>query len=223
MGKIIESILKTKGIEYLASEDIKNIDTKYASEAVCIDFTTPVAFKENYKFIAENFKAAVIGTTGWSDIKNDIFSYFLQQNKTLIYASNFSIGVNIFFKINQLAASMLFELGDYEPYIVEMHHNQKLDAPSGTAKTISELIEEIYKKNFIISSVRAGNIPGIHEVGYESEIDRILVKHESFSRSGFAQGAVNAAIWSLELSGIYEFKDIINKKLNKIIENSITQ
>ena len=75
MGKIIESILKTKGIEYLASEDIKNIDTKYASEAVCIDFTTPVAFKENYKFIAENFKAAVIGTTGWSDIKNDIFSY----------------------------------------------------------------------------------------------------------------------------------------------------
>lgn len=223
MGKIIESILKTKGIEYLASEDIKNIDTKYASEAVCIDFTTPVAFKENYKFIAENFKAAVIGTTGWSDIKNDIFSYFLQQNKTLIYASNFSIGVNIFFKINQLAASMLFELGDYEPYIVEMHHNQKLDAPSGTAKTISELIEEIYKKNFIISSVRAGNIPGIHEVGYESEIDRILVKHEAFSRAGFAQGAVNAAIWSLELSGIYEFKDIINKKLNKIIENSITQ
>ncbi len=223
MGKIIESILKTKGIEYLASEDIKNIDTKYASEAVCIDFTTPVVFKENYKFIAENFKAAVIGTTGWSDIKNDIFSYFLQQNKTLIYASNFSIGVNIFFKINQLAASMLFELGDYEPYIVEMHHNQKLDAPSGTAKTISELIEEIYKKNFIISSVRAGNIPGIHEVGYESEIDRILVKHEAFSRAGFAQGAVNAAIWSLELSGIYEFKDIINKKLNKIIENSITQ
>ena len=118
---------------------------------------------------------------------------------------------------------MLFELGDYEPYIVEMHHNQKLDAPSGTAKTISELIEEIYKKNFIISSVRAGNIPGIHEVGYESEIDRILVKHEAFSRAGFAQGAVNAAIWSLELSGIYEFKDIINKKLNKIIENSITQ
>lgn len=223
MGKIIESILKTKGIEYLTSDDIKNVDLKFASDAVCIDFTTPDAFKENYKFIADNFKAAVIGTTGWSHIKDDVFSYFSKKNKTLVYASNFSIGVNIFFKINQLAASMLSELGDYEPYIVEMHHNQKLDAPSGTAKTISELITEIYKKNINVSSVRAGNIPGIHEVGYESEIDRIFVKHEAFSRAGFAQGAVNAAKWSLELSGIYEFKDIIDKKLNKIIKHSIIQ
>lgn len=223
MGKMIESVLIEKKIDYLTTEDVKSIDKNYASEAVCIDFTTPDSFKANYKFLADTFKSVVVGTTGWQNIYTDVTSYFLEKNATLIYASNFSIGVNILFKLTQLASGMLKEMGNYDPYIVEYHHNQKLDSPSGTAKTLSKIVSDSYGSEINISSVRAGNIPGIHAIGFESEIDRITLKHEAFSRSGFAIGAVNAAIWSLELNGIHEFMDLIESKLNRIINNSISQ
>lgn len=221
MGRIIETILQYRNINYITSEDVRSIDINTAKQSVCIDFTTPVAIRENYKFLADSFSAVVIGTTGWEDIKNEIINYFRHKNTTLVYASNFSIGVNIFFRLAEISTAFTSFLADYQPYLIEMHHNQKLDAPSGTAKTLADLIRQHTNKKFDVSSVRAGNIPGIHEIGFESEIDRITLRHEAFSRKGFAEGAVSAAVWSENLNGVFEFKSLLDEKFKEIINKII--
>ena len=180
-------------------------------ECVCIDFTTPVAIRENYRFLAENFKAVVIGTTGWNDIKDEVISYFRECGTTMIYASNFSIGVNIFFAVTEFISRTMAETGGYSPYIVEKHHCHKLDAPSGTAKSLAEIIDGNMGVRTDIASVRCGEIPGIHSIGFEGLNDRITLTHEAFSREGFAAGAVEAAIRTAGLSGVHDFKDIIFK------------
>lgn len=218
MGREIESLLLEKGTPCIEwSEDITSIDLIKAKDAVCIDFTNPQSFRDNYKFIADNFKAAVIGTTGWNDIKNEVVSYFESKNKPMIYASNFSIGINIMFKISEISSKIIAQMGDFDPYLVEMHHKFKLDAPSGTAKTLESIVSKNTGKEIDVQSVRAGYIPGIHELGFESQIERIKITHEAFSRRGFAEGSVVAAEWTAQLEGVFEFREILEKKLNKII------
>lgn len=213
MGHMVEKILSERGIECSGiSEDIKNFDRHIAAESVCIDFTTPAAFRENYRFIAENFKAAVIGTTGWNDIREEVISYFEKCGTTMIYASNFSIGVNIFFALTDFISGMMGQTGGYSPYIIEKHHCHKLDAPSGTARTLGDIVDKNMKVHTDIQSVRCGEIPGIHSIGFEGMNDRITVTHEAFSREGFASGAVEAAIKTENIVGVHEFKDIIFKK-----------
>ena len=210
MGKMVETILTNRGIECAGkSEDIVNFDKAIAKESVCIDFTLPQAFKENYKSLAENFKAVVVGTTGWDDIKEEVIAYFKNCGTTMIYASNFSVGVNVFCALAAKAAKLLGDAGGYQPYMVEMHHCHKLDAPSGTAKSIAAVVDENMGGNVEISSVRAGEIPGIHTVGFESKNDRITLTHEAFSREGFADGAVVAALRTEGLTGVHDFMDII--------------
>lgn len=212
MGRMVEKILIQRGIECAGkSENIRGFDTSLAKECVCIDFTTPVAIRENYRFLAENFKAVVIGTTGWNDIKDEVISYFRECGTTMIYASNFSIGVNIFFAVTEFISRTMAETGGYSPYIVEKHHCHKLDAPSGTAKSLAEIIDGNMGVRTDIASVRCGEIPGIHSIGFEGLNDRITLTHEAFSREGFAAGAVEAAIRTAGLSGVYDFKDIIFK------------
>lgn len=212
MGRMVEKILIQRGIECAGkSENIRGFDTDLAKECVCIDFTTPVAIRENYRFLAENFKAVVIGTTGWNDIKDEVISYFRECGTTMIYASNFSIGVNIFFAVTEFISRTMAETGGYSPYIVEKHHCHKLDAPSGTAKSLAEIIDGNMGVRTDIASVRCGEIPGIHSIGFEGLNDRITLTHEAFSREGFAAGAVEAAIRTAGLSGVYDFKDIIFK------------
>ena len=212
MGHMVEKVLNEKGIECSGkSEDIKTFDKTLASESVCIDFSTPAAFRENYRFIADNFKAAVIGTTGWNDIKDEVVSYFEKCGTTMIYASNFSIGVNIFFALTDFISGMMGQTGGYSPYIVEKHHCHKLDAPSGTAKTLGEIVDANMKVHTDIQCVRCGEIPGIHSIGFEGADDRITITHEAFSREGFARGAVEAALRTERLTGIFDFKDIIFK------------
>ena len=134
MGRMIESIILSRGIGYAGwSEAVTETDPALAKECVCIDFTTPAAFKANYKFLAENFGAVVIGTTGWADIKEEVVAYFEKCGTPMIWASNFSIGVNVFFAVTDYVSKMLGKTGGYSPYMVEMHHCHKLDAPSGTA------------------------------------------------------------------------------------------
>ena len=217
MGKVIESILQAKKVDYTISEDVRSIDTIIASESVCIDFTTPEAIKQNYKFLAENFKTTIIGTTGWEDIKDELTNCFRQKGKTLIYASNFSIGMNIFFKIAEMASGFVSSLADYDAYLLEFHHTQKLDTPSGTAKTIARIVAKQMGNPPDVKSIRAGSIPGIHELGFESEIDRITIRHEAFSRNGFAEGAVTAALWSEDINGVYEFNELLETKFKEII------
>ena len=209
---MIEQIILSKGLDYAGwTESVTETDPTLAKECVCIDFTTPAAFRANYKFLAENFKAVVVGTTGWADIKEEVISYFEKCGTTMIWASNFSIGVNVFFAVTDYISKMLGTTGGYSPYMVEMHHCHKLDAPSGTARSLADIVDANMNVQTDIQSVRCGEIPGIHTVGFEGLNDRITLTHEAFSREGFAAGAVEAALRTEGVTGVCEFKDLLLK------------
>lgn len=209
MGHMIEKELLRQGIPLVeASEDITATDPAVARECVCIDFTTPEAFRANYPFIARHFRAAVIGTTGWNDILTEVRDTFLDAGTPMIYASNFSLGVNALFKAVEKVSQMLRDAG-YAPEIEEVHHIHKLDAPSGTAKSLGALVEEGMGVAPRIEAIREGEVPGIHTVTYLSDCDRLTLKHEAFSREGFAKGAVVAALRTEGLQGVHEFSELL--------------
>ncbi len=212
MGRMIEQIILSRGLEYAGwSEAVTETDPALAKECVCIDFTTPAAFRENYRFLAENFGAVVVGTTGWADIKEEVIAYFEKCGTPMIWASNYSIGVNVFFAVTDYISRMLVKTGGYSPYMVEMHHCHKLDAPSGTARSLADIVDENMDVKTDIQSVRCGEIPGIHTIGFEGQNDRITMTHEAFSREGFAAGAVEAALMTDGLSGVHEFRELLLK------------
>lgn len=211
MGHMVENALLNRGHELvLASEDVCGIDTAVAKECVCIDFTTPDAFRANYKFIAANFKAAVIGTTGWDDILGEVAAAFYAAGTPMIYSSNFSIGVNAVFAALEKAGDILKGNG-YVPHIEETHHIHKKDAPSGTAKTMADIVAAHLGVKPDITSLRVGEVPGTHIVKFKSDVDKIKISHEAFSREGFAAGAVVAAEMTEGLSGVHTFKELILK------------
>ena len=207
MGRMIEQIILSRGLEYAGwSEAVTETDPALAKECVCIDFTTPAAFRANYRFLAENFGAVVVGTTGWADIKEEVIAYFEKCGTPMIWAWNYSIGVNVCFAVTDYISRMLGKTGGYSPYMVEMHHCHKLDAPSGTARSLADIVDENMDVKTDIQSVRCGEIPGIHTIGFEGQNDRITMTHEAFSREGFAAGAVEAALMTDGLSGVHEFR-----------------
>ncbi len=210
MGHMIEAVLQRRGIELVcASEDICAIPKEVAKECVCIDFTTPDAFRANYKTLAAYFKAVVVGTTGWNDICADVFAAFEAAGTPMIWASNFSIGVNAFFAAVERACEVLKGQG-YKPHVEEIHHIHKLDAPSGTAKSIAALIEGALGEKPEIGAQRIGEVPGTHTAEFLSDVDKLTFTHEAFSRQGFAEGAVVAAVMADGLQkGVHEFKDLI--------------
>ena len=209
MGKMIEKIIQTRGLEYAGwSEAVTQTDPALAKECVCIDFTTPDAFRANYKFLAENFKAVVVGTTGWGDIKDEVVAYFEKCGTPMIWATNFSVGVNVMFAVTDYMSKLLGQFGGYSPYMIEMHHCHKLDAPSGTAKTLASFVDTNMGVTTDIQSVRCGEIPGTHTIGFEGLNDRLTLSHEAFSREGFAAGAVEAALRTEGLSGVHEFIEL---------------
>ena len=211
MGHMVEDVLGRRGIELVcASEDICSIPDDVAAECVCIDFTTPEAFRANYPCIARKFKAAVVGTTGWYDIKDQVFGAFEAAGKPLVWASNFSIGVNAFFAAVERACEVLKGNG-YTPRVDEIHHIHKLDAPSGTAKSIGAIISGTMGIEPEIGAQRIGEVPGIHTATFTSDVDKLVFTHEAFSRQGFAEGAVVAALLTDGLTGIHEFKELILK------------
>lgn len=211
MGRMIEKIVAERGLDYAGwSEDIASFDRDTAKDCVCIDFTTPEAFRNNYKAIAENFRAAVVGTTGWYDIKEEVFAYFEKCGTPLIWASNFSIGVIALTAAVDRVSEILAKAGGYSASIVEKHHIHKLDAPSGTALTLAAEVEKhISEPKVEIASVRIGELPGIHTVSFEGLNDRLTLEHEAFSRKGLAEGAVTAAQMTEGLEGVHEFKNLI--------------
>lgn len=210
MGRMVEKALAERGVPCAGwSEDIAAFDEALARESVCIDFTTPDAFRANYPVLARKFKAVVVGTTGWYDIKEQVFACFREAGTALVWASNFSVGVTVLSAAVEQVARLLAKAGGYAPYIVEKHHCHKLDAPSGTALTLARDVEKsIREPKVSIASVRVGEIPGIHTVGFEGENDRITLEHEAFSRKGLADGAVTAALMTEGLTGVHEFKDL---------------
>jgi 4-hydroxy-tetrahydrodipicolinate reductase len=213
MGHMVEQELSARGIECAGkSEDIASVDPALAAGCVCIDFTTPAAFRSNYRTLAARFKAVVVGTTGWDDIREEVLSCFRENGTPLVYSSNFSLGVNVLEAAVALVSKYLGKAGGYSPYIVEKHHVHKLDAPSGTAKTLAAAVEAGMGAAPSVASVRVGEVPGIHTVGFEGLNDRITLEHEAFSRKGFAQGAVVAAMMTGELEGTHEFKELFFKE-----------
>jgi len=209
MGHMVEAALKRRGLDpVMATEDVCSVPKDIAKECVCIDFTTPDAFRANYKTMANLFKAVVVGTTGWYDIKEEVFAAFEAAGTTFVWASNFSIGVNAFFAAVERTAEILKGHG-YSPHVNEIHHIHKLDAPSGTAKTIGAIISDKLGVAPEISSERIGEVPGTHTAEFLSNVDKLTFTHEAFSREGFAEGAVAAAFLTEGISGIHEFKDLI--------------
>lgn len=209
MGRMVEASLRKRGIEPACiTEDVCSVPDELAAESVCIDFTTPEAFRSNYPVLAEKFKAVVVGTTGWYDIKEDVFAAFGRNGRTLVWASNFSIGVNALFAAVQRACEVLKGHG-YSPKVDETHHIHKLDAPSGTAKSLGGIVEAGLEEKPEIVSHRIGEVPGTHVVEFLSSVDKLTFTHEAFSREGFAEGAVYAAVLADSLTGIHEFKDLI--------------
>ena len=209
MGHMIEGVLQRRGIELVcASEDICAIPVEVARECVCIDFTTPDAFRANYPTLAANFKAVVVGTTGWYDIKDQVFAAFEAAGTPMIWGSNFSVGVIALFAGVARACQVLKGHG-YTPHVEEIHHIHKLDAPSGTAKSIGVLIEDFLGQKPEIGSQRIGEVPGTHTAEFTSGVDKLTFTHEAFSRQGFAEGAVDAALMTESLTGVHEFKDLV--------------
>jgi len=221
MGQEIEKIAISRGHEIVLKADINGFTDEEIKQAdVAIDFSVPESAVSNIKKSIKNNVPVVVGTTGWLDQYDNIVEYCKENNGGFIYASNFSLGVNIFFELNKKLAEMLSGHDQYSVEMEEIHHTKKLDAPSGTAITLAEGIIENSKftgwkldsaeENEIpITAKRIGNTPGTHTVKYTSEIDDIEIKHTAHNRKGFALGAVVAAEWLNGKEGIYTMKDVL--------------
>lgn len=180
-----------------------------------IDFSVAESVKRNVESCLLANVPLVEGTTGWNADKDEIKKLVEQRNGAFVFGANFSIGVNLFYKIAHYAAELFAKFEDYEAFIEEQHHSRKRDQPSGTALKLKEIVGANVKKDFSISATRAGNIPGTHRVGFDGAADQILLEHAARSREGFASGAITAAEWIVGKKGFYEFTDVMDEILTQ--------
>ena len=178
---------------------------------VAIDFTVAEAVRRNVEACVLAGVPLVEGTTGWNAQRAEIEQIVRDGNGAFVFAANFSIGVNLFYRITDFAAELFAKFPEYEAFIEEQHHSRKLDAPSGTALKLRDIVAEHIKKDFTITATRAGNIPGTHRVGFDGPADQILLEHTARSREGFAFGAIAAAEWIVGKKGHYEFSHVISE------------
>ena len=234
MGRIIEQFALDRGHEIVLKIDESNLDqrtTENLQDAdVAIDFSTPGSVISNIERCFDAGLPLVVGTTGWYDQIEEIKAECLAGDNALLYASNFSVGVNVFFFVNEVLSKIMNRYPQYDVLVEEIHHTQKLDSPSGTAITIAEGIleglnrkktwvnelvgngEELITKpeQLLIESHRIEDVPGTHTVVYSSEVDDIEFKHKAHGRAGFALGAVLAAEWLQGKKGFYSVKDMFD-------------
>lgn len=226
MGKVIEKIALERGHTITFKISSSNVDeiNQMSPENVdvVIDFSNPDVVFYNLQYCMEKGLKVVCGTTGWLEQKGEIEELCKVNQAGFLYSSNFSIGVNLFFKLNEYLAALMAPHQDYEVYTSEIHHTQKLDSPSGTSITVAEGIikQNPKKKEWVnnqisdsdqvpIWSSREGTVAGTHAVKYISAIDEIEIAHKAFSRSGFAMGAVLAAEWLKEETGVFGMNDML--------------
>ena len=227
MGKTIEQIALQRGHQIVSIIDINNT-ADFESEAfrsadVAIEFTTPATALGNYMRCFAANVPVVSGTTGWLEHLDEVKAKCEQEGKTFFYASNFSVGVNIFFALNRYLAKIMNGFPAYDVRMTEVHHIHKLDAPSGTAITLAEgILDNVERKerwtletaeqptDLPIHAIREGEVPGIHEIIYESEADTISIKHDAKSRAGFALGAVIAAEFTAGKKGFLGMNDLFH-------------
>lgn len=221
MGKTIESIALKRGHEIVIKSSKTN-DYDITKADIAIDFSIPTAAFQNISHCFNHNIPVISGTTGWLERYDEATNFCNEKKGAFIYASNFSLGVNVFFELNKQLAKMMSQLKDYNIRLEEIHHTQKLDAPSGTAITLAEnIIEERtdlndwslgaeHKNKLHITAKRIENVPGTHSITYNNSIDTIKIEHEAHSREGFALGAVIAAEWLLDKTGVFTMKDVLN-------------
>jgi 4-hydroxy-tetrahydrodipicolinate reductase len=221
MGRLVEAIAMREGWEVGPKLDIgDNAGGKGITAAsmegvdVALDFSQPDAVLPNIEAAARVGINLVIGTTGWADSRSQVERVVLESGIGLVYASNFSVGMNLFFEIVSSAARIVGKVPQYDPYLSEEHHNAKKDAPSGTALQLLELMKPYLNgPDPAIASTRAGFIPGNHTVGFDSEADTIVLEHRARNRQGFAEGAVLAARWIAGRKGFYDFRAVFREIL----------
>ena len=218
MGRLIHSLAENKGHEVVVAFDEPDRDIsaeemaeKLSEAEVAIDFSNAAAVKRNVIACVTAGVALVEGTTGWSEQKAEIEKIVLDGNGAFLFGANFSIGVNLFYRIAAYSAELFAKFPEYETFLEEQHHSRKLDAPSGTALKLKEIVAEHIKKDLTIAATRAGNIPGTHRVGFDGPSDQILLEHTARSREGFASGAITAAEWIVGKKGFFEFTDVIDE------------
>ena len=227
MGKTIEQIARDRGHEIVSIIDVNNPEdfesAAFKQADVAIEFTTPATAFDNYMKCFAAGVPVVSGTTGWLNRLDEVKRMCAEEGKTFFYASNFSIGVNIFFALNKYLAKIMNNFPSYDVRMTEVHHIHKLDAPSGTAITLAEgILDNLDRKerwtletsekptDLPIHAIREGEVPGIHEIIYESDADIISIKHDAKSRAGFALGAVLAAEFTAGKKGFLGMNDLFH-------------
>lgn len=221
MGQMIEQIALKRGHEIVAKIDENSENIDFSKMDVAIDFSMPEAAFGNITKCLNNNIPVISGTTGWLDKYDEAISLCKEKKGAFIYASNFSLGVNIFFELNNYLAKMMQNLPEYKVELEEIHHTQKLDAPSGTAITLAEgviansnyaqwKLDSASDESLKITSKRIGKVPGTHTVAYDSVVDSIEIKHTAHNREGFALGAVTAAEWIIGKTGVFSMRDVLN-------------
>jgi 4-hydroxy-tetrahydrodipicolinate reductase len=223
MGKVIERIALERGHEIVLKKEATDAFDGLDNADVAIDFSVPDAAVGNISACLNTGIPVISGTTGWLENYHDVAQLCEEKEGAFIYGSNFSLGVNIFFELNEYLAKMMAKLDQYKVAIEEVHHIQKLDAPSGTAITLAKdiiansdysswAIGNPKEDEIFIGAKREENVPGTHTVVYDSDVDAIEIKHTAHSREGFALGAVIAAEWLVGKKGIFTMKDVLDLK-----------
>lgn len=221
MGKVIERIALERGHEIVLRKSSSDSYSGLENADVAIDFSLPTSAVANISECLNNGIPVVSGTTGWLEEYSNMVALCEQKNGSFIYGSNFSLGVNLFFELNNYLAKMMSKFKNYSASMEEIHHTQKLDAPSGTAISLAKGIIENSdytnwtmdanpKENEIsIEALRIENVPGTHSVFYNSEVDTIEIKHTAHCRDGFALGSIIAAEWLVGKKGVFTMKDVL--------------
>ncbi|MGC2235017.1 MAG: dihydrodipicolinate reductase C-terminal domain-containing protein [Pyrinomonadaceae bacterium] len=222
MGRLIKTLAENKNheIAIIVDEADANLSAEKLAEKLkdvdaAIDFSAADAVKRNVEASVLARVPLVEGTTGWNAQREEIENFVKENDGAFVFGANFSIGVNLFYRIAGFASGLFAKFEDYEAFIEEQHHSRKKDAPSGTALKLKDIVAEHIKKDFSVSATRAGNIPGTHRVGFDGSADQILLEHFARSREGFASGAILAAEWIAGRKGFYEFTDVMDEILKK--------
>ena len=221
MGQAIEKIALERGHEIVLRKDEFNTYEGLSNADVAIDFSIPAVAVSNISSCFHENVPVISGTTGWLEHYDEMVSLCKEKNGAFISSSNFSLGVNLFFELNEYLAKMMSKFDTYKVQMEEIHHTQKLDAPSGTAISLAKgvienssytnwTLEEPKTNEIHIEAKRIGTVPGTHTVTYNSPIDAIEIKHTAHNREGFALGAVIAAEWIVGKKGIFTMKDVLN-------------
>ncbi|MBE0391027.1 4-hydroxy-tetrahydrodipicolinate reductase [Flavobacterium sp. PL002] len=223
MGQVIERIALERGHEIVLKKDQNNSYDGLENADVAIDFSVPLAAVSNISNCFNANVPVISGTTGWLDHYDAMVQLCQEKKGAFISSSNFSLGVNIFFELNEYLAKMMAKLNSYNVTMEEIHHTQKLDAPSGTAISLAKgiienstytawTLQNPEANQIHIEAKRIGSVPGTHTVNYNSEVDSIEIKHTAHNREGFALGAVIAAEWIIGKEGIFSMKDVLDLK-----------